>query len=135
MKQTAPERFSIAFSQLFDRIYNYCTKHIENELIFGACTVNPKHASIPPPTQSIQKELERRTTIHFTQTEAIVYYFRYSTPPVRPEINLQGALRPISAGDYQMILALPRFVFSLRNVISPPFLGDLTPSEWVSEKF
>lgn len=67
MKQTASKRFSMAISLLIDRIYNYCTKHIENELIFGACTVNPKHASVPPPTQAIQKELERRATTHFMQ--------------------------------------------------------------------
>lgn len=43
------------------------------------------------------------------QTEAVGYYFRYWTPPIRPEINLQGALKPISADDYQMTLEIPRF--------------------------
>jgi hypothetical protein len=109
MKQTVSERFSIALFQLLDRIYNYCTKYIENGLIFGACTVNPKHASVPPPTQVIQKELERRATTYFTQTEAVGYYFRYSTPPLRPEINFHETLKPISADDYQMTFALPRF--------------------------
>lgn len=109
MKQNASERFAIAISQLLDRIYKYCTKQIENELIFGACTVNPKHASVPSPTQTIQKELESRATTYFMQTEAVGYYFRYWTPPIRRKINLQGALKPISADDYQMTLEIPRF--------------------------
>lgn len=117
MKTTASERFAAVLSQQLNRIYNYCTKQIENELIMGACTVNPKHASVPLPTKEIQTELERRAIAHFEQTDAIGYYFRYWTPPIRPEINLQGNVKSITADDYQMTSRLPRFDDQWQQII------------------
>ena len=109
MTKNSSERLTITLSCLLKRIEDYCTKHIENEQPFGACTVNPKHTSAPIPTKDIHLELERRATEYFEQTKAVGYYFRYWTPPMLPVINNIEASKPITADDYQMSLELPTF--------------------------
>jgi hypothetical protein len=109
MKQNSLERFAVELTSLLKRIYDYWATHTEKEQPFGACTVNPKHAAAPLPTQEIQAELERRATEFFTPTKAIGYYFRYWTPPMLPVIDSGEASKPFTVDDYQMTLELPRF--------------------------
>lgn len=112
MPKNSLERLSIALVNLLSRIDEYCIKQCEHGQPFGACTVNPKHALVPTPTNEIKLELERRATEHFNQTKAVGYYFRYWTPPILPILtdkNGEGTSKPITADDYQMSLELPQF--------------------------
>lgn len=109
MKLNSFERLAVELSKLINRTNDYCERHIENGQPYGACTINPKCASVPPPTQSIRNELEKRATDHFKQTNAVGYYLRYWTPPMLPVIHNDQAPKTISADDYQMTLGIPSF--------------------------
>lgn len=109
MKQNSVGRLAAVFSNLLNRIHDYCTIHSEKGQPFGACTVNPKHASIPMPTQEIQSELERRATEYFQATQTVGYYFRYWTPPMLPMARDHGSHKSVTADDYQLTLEWPQF--------------------------
>jgi hypothetical protein len=109
MKQNSVERLAAVFSNLLNRIHDYCSIHSEKGQPFGACTANPKHAAIPIPTPEIQSELERRATEYFQSTQAVGYYFRYWTPPMLPEIRNDRFQEPVTADDYNLVLEVPQF--------------------------
>lgn len=107
MKQNAFERLAQELSSLLKRIHEYCLIHIEKGQPFGACIANPKSADTPIPSERIQIELERQATEYFQKTEAVGYYFRYSTLPMLPTDS--EAKKSITADDYQLSFDIPSF--------------------------
>jgi hypothetical protein len=109
MKSTAPERLAKAIISVQDRIYNFCKILDESPLKMGACLVNPKRASINPPTKEIQEQLEQIGKDYFTPLGANGFYFQYFTPPMLPIVEGLDPNAPVTVDDYRVTLELPEF--------------------------
>lgn len=109
MIQNASERLAVSLLSLLCKINDHCCKLSDTPQPIGLCTVNPKHASVPPPTRKIQSELKMRAKEHFKKTHAVGCYFRYWTPPMLPIVEDNNATKDVTAENYQLSFGLPQF--------------------------
>ena len=122
------KEIKVVFVSLLTRVDNYRQKCVKTGQPFGVCTVNPKNASIGPPSKEIRVELERQATEYFQSTSVFGYYFKYWTPPILP-ISERDHPSP-NADDYHMVFELPQFDAAwetatlARGLLYCPFDGE-----------
>lgn len=122
MRQNASDRFAVAISQLLDRIYKYCIKQIENELVFGACTV--LKALFGCFVDRVELELIMNTELSENEKQVLI-------------TKLRGSKEKASKEKYQA--KRPAFCISdlecgqILYLLKQDFLGDKTKNKATAE--
>lgn len=109
MKKSAPERLAIELSALCDRIHGHCQALANPKIRHGLCVVHPKHASLPPPNETLAAQIQAKAQDHFTSLGATGFLLQFIGQPELPEINKQEIHGSPSLEDYQLMYSLPKF--------------------------
>lgn len=109
MTLIASDRLAASLAAFLAKINEHSCMLSKTKQPFGICTITPKSANVPLPTNEIWAELENHASEHSKTKQLGVICIRYFSPPLMPEPKENISQKPISSNDYQLTFEVPQF--------------------------